>query len=230
MININIERSEKPDFRLDEAYKNLRTNISFCGDDVKVIAITSCTPNEGKSSVSFNLAISMAEAGKRVLFIDADLRKSVLLGRYKVNKAVKGLSHFLSGQEKIEDVACMTNIENLHVVFSGPVPPNPAELLSNKKFKLLLAELRKVYDYVIIDTPPLGSVIDAAVIAEQCDGAVMVIQANTISYKFAQKIKQQLEKSNCKILGVVLNKVDMKKNSYYGKYYGKAYGEYYGNY
>lgn len=230
MASINIERLRKLDYRSNEAYKNLRTNIQLCGSDIKVIMVTSATPNEGKSSVSFNLAVSLAEAGKKVIFIDADLRKSVLVGRYKINKSVKGLTHFLSGQANFDEVMYATNVENLFTVFSGPVPPNPAELLGNKTFKLLVKTLRETYDYVIIDTPPLGNVIDSAIVAQECDGAAFVIAANGVSHKFIQKSIDQLEKTNCKILGAVLNKVDMSENGYYGKYYGNYYGKYYGNY
>ena len=226
MVAINIERLRKLDYRGNEAYKNLRTNIQLCGSDIKVIMFTSTTPNEGKSSVSFNLAVSLAEAGKKVIFIDADLRKSVLVGRYKINKSVKGLTHFLSGLNKFEEVMYATNVNNLHVVLSGPVAPNPTELLGNKTFKTLIKVLRESYDYVIIDTPPLGSVIDSAIVAQECDGTVFVISANSVSYKYAQKAVEQINKTDCKILGAVLNKVDINNNAYYGKYYGKYYGEY----
>lgn len=232
MLNINIDKLKKLDSSTNEAYKRLRTNVQFCGSDVKVIALTSTVPNEGKSSVSFNLAASIAESGKKVIFLDADLRKSVLVGRYKINKAVKGLTHYLSGVNPFDEVVYSTNVDNLHVVFSGPVPPNPAELLGNKYFKSLIAQLRRTYDYIIIDTPPIGSVIDAAVVAEECDGVILVISAGEISYKLVQNTKMQMEKSNCKILGAVLNKVPMGKGGYYGKYYGKYYGNYggYGEY
>ena len=226
MAAINIEGIRKLDYRSNEAYKNLRTNIQLCGSDVKVIMVTSATPNEGKSSVSFNLAVSLAESGKKVIFIDADLRKSILVGRYKINKSVKGLTHFLSGICKFEEVMYATNVENLLTVFSGPVPPNPSELLGNKTFKLLIKTLRETYDYVIIDTPPLGNVIDSAIVAQECDGAIFVIAANTISYKFIQNTMVQLKKTDCKILGAVLNKVDMSESGYYSKYYGKYYGKY----
>ena len=115
------------------------------------------------------------------------------------------------------------------MIYSGPFPPNPAELLGGKNFRSLLNALRKVYDYVIVDTPPLGSVIDSAIVAEICDGSIMVIESGVVSYRFAQEVKSQLEKSNCPLLGVVLNKVDMQKQAYgkYGKYgQYKYYGEY----
>ncbi len=119
----------------------------------------------------------------------------------------------------------MTDIQNLYIVYSGPFPPNPAELLGGKQFKGMLQALRKVYDYVIIDTPPLGSVIDGAIVAGSCDGPILVIESGVISYRFAQNVKDQLERSNCPVLGAVLNKVDMQKSGY-GKYYGKYYGNY----
>lgn len=216
----------KRDYRSNEAYKSLRTNIEFSGEDNKVLVFTSCTPNEGKSTVTLALAQSLAEAGKKVLFIDADLRKSVLAGRHNVNGQLKGLSHFLSGQTELGEVMYRVKDTNMVMIFAGVVPPNPAELLGGKRFESLLTSARKAYDYVIIDAPPLGSVIDAAIIAKQSDASVLVISANTVSHKFAKVVKEQLEKSGCPILGVVLNKVDMGQNKYYGRYYGKYYGTY----
>ena len=238
MLNINLDKITDLDFKTKEAYKTLRTNVQFCGNDVKIISLTSCVPNEGKSMVSFNLAISMAETGKKVLFIDADLRKSVLIGRYKINKAIKGLTQYLSGVEQLDDVRYSTNVKNMDLILSGPVPPNPAELLNNEKFTELLETARKEYDYVIIDTPPIGQVIDPAIVAHQTDGVIFLISQANISYKYAQKQIEQMRKSGCRILGAVLNKVDPEeKGGYYGGYYGKyskkgygyGYGYGYGN-
>ena len=229
MQTVTFNAIEKLDFRTKESYKTLRTNLEFSGKDRRVISITSSTPNEGKTSVSFQLAMSIAEGGKKVILVDADLRKSILKGRYKTNASRYGLSHYLSGQANISDISCKTNISGFYVIFSGPVPPNPSELLGNNAFRLLLGYLRKEYDYVIVDTPPLGSVIDGAVAAQYCDGTVIVIESGAISYKFAQKVKEQLEKVDCRILGVILNKVNMSGKGYYGAYYGKYYGKYYGN-
>ena len=228
MINVEI-KTQKLDYFVEEAYKSVRTNLQFCGADKKIIAVTSCTPNEGKSTVSLNLAISLAEVGKKVLLIDADLRKSVLIGRTKISDSIDGLAHFLSKQVQAKDIICTTNIPNLHIIYTGTFPPNPAELLGGKYFKGLLKSVREIYDYVLIDTPPLGSVIDSAIIAESCDGAIMVIESGVISYRFAQDVKDQLEKSKCPILGVVINKANMAERGYgrYGKYgrYGR-YGKY----
>lgn len=228
MLNVNLEKIADLDFKTKEAYKTLRTNVQFCGEDVKVISLTSCAPNEGKSMVAFNLAISIAESGKKVLFVDADLRKSVLIGRYKINKAIKGLTQFLSGVEKFENVRYSTNVKNMDMILSGPVPPNPAELLGNSKFAELIEITKAAYDYVIIDTPPIGQVIDPAIVAQQTDGVIFLVSQGNISYKYAQKQIAQLKKSGCRILGSVLNKVDPDgKGGYYGGYYGRYYGRYY---
>ena len=229
LLNVNLDKISDLDFKTKEAYKTLRTNVQFCGDDVKVISITSCVPNEGKSMVSFNLAVSIAETGKKVLFIDADLRKSVLIGRYKINKAIKGLIQYLSGVEELDSVKYTTNVENLDMILSGPVPPNPAELLNNEKFTALVEITKKEYDYVVIDTPPIGQVIDPAIVAQQTDGVIFLVSQANVSYKYAQKQIEQLKRSGCKILGAVLNKVDPEgKGSYYGGYYGKYYKGKYG--
>ncbi len=214
------------DYRVAEAYKALRTNVQFCGVDNKVIMLTSSMPGEGKTSTSFNLAASLAEIGKKVVLIDADMRKSNLVKRYMVEIRVKGLSQFLSGQDKIEDVLYETNIPNLHLMFAGAVPPNPAELLNGAIFAKLVEAMRKLYDYVIIDTPPLGSVTDAAVVSRVCDGVIFVCAAGEVKRKIAQDIVRQVTSAGCRLLGVVLSKAENGGKGYYGKYYGKYYGEY----
>ena len=149
---------------------------------------------------------------------------------YKAEGNKFGLTHYLSGQKTIDDVICNTDINNMDMIFAGPVSPNPTELLSGDLFADLIGMAREEYDYVIIDAPPLGSVIDAALIARHVDGTIIVVESGAISYKMVQHVKEQLEKGECRILGVVLNKVDLDRDSYYGNYYGKYYGKYYGNY
>jgi capsular exopolysaccharide synthesis family protein len=221
---INLENITELDFKSSEAYKSLRTNIQFCGSNVKTICFSSCLPNEGKSSVSFNLAVSFSENGQKVIFIDADLRKSTIIGKYKPDQGVFGLSHYLSGQKRLEDILYVSNIPNLDIIFAGPVPPNPAELLGSDNFSNLLSILGDVYDYIIIDTPPVGSVVDSVIVSKYCDGTILVIETNAISYKFAQKVKKQLEQVNSKVLGAVLNKVDKKSTQYWN--YRKKYQKY----
>lgn len=224
MKEINVKFNNQKNYHLEESYKKLRINIQLSGAENKVIMFTNCNPNAVKKSVSLNLARSIAESGKKVLFIDADLRKSVLVGRNKIKGKINGLSDYLVGLSRLEDVIYMTNIDRLSMVFSGEVPPNPAELLDGKLFRTLIPRLKEVYDYVIIDTPPLGNVIDAAIVAESVDAAVLVIGSGDVSRKYAQMILEQFRKTDCKILGVVLDKVDMRANGYYGRYYGKKYG------
>ena len=141
------------------------------------------------------------------------------------------MSQYLSGQRSLENVLYDTNIENLSIIFAGPYSPNPADLLEESLFGDMISKLKEKYDYIIVDTPPMGNLIDGAIVARQCDGAVMVIESGSISYRLEQRVKGQLEKSGCRILGVVLNKVNMERNGYYSKYYGK-YGKYskYGHY
>ena len=221
-------KTEKMDFRSEEAYKTLRTNIEFSGNDIKAICLTSCTPNEGKSSVSFELACSFAQNGKKVLLVDADLRKSVMGKRHKRGKVRYGLSNYLVGKAELENTICQTDVKNLYMIFSGPVPPNPSELIGNARFQEMMKYARAEFDMVIVDTPPLGSVIDSAIAAKQCDGAIIVIESGAISYRFVKRVKEQLDVTDCRILGCVLNKINMTGKGYYGKYYGKYYGHYYG--
>lgn len=234
MPDIKIKR-QKLTTPVEEAYKLLRTNLFFCGRDKKVIAITSSTMNEGKSMISMNLALSLVEAGKKVILIDADLRNSTMTGQLRCTGEKYGLAYYLSDMVTFDQVICSTDYENLDIIMTGRFPPNPAELLSGKTFRNMLDQLRHIYDYVIIDTPPVGSVIDGAIIAESCDGLILVVEANAISYRFVQRVKDQLEKTACPILGVILNKVDASAEGYgrYGRYghYGR-YGRYgrYGQY
>ena len=209
----------------EEALKTLRTNIEFTGKSVKTILLTSCFPNEGKSDICMQLAIEIGKAGKKVLLIDADMRKSAYVTRYRVRKAIKGLSQYLSGQASEEEIRYTTNFQNVDIIFAGPVAPNPSELLGDPSMGELLADVRDKYDYILIDSPPMMNIIDAAVLARVCDGAILVIESGRVSYKEAQRVLDQLQKSQCRILGAVLNKVDIKNDKSYSKY-----SSYYGSY
>ncbi len=227
--NIVFELKKDLDFKTNESYKRVRTNIAFSGENVRAIAITSSVPNEGKSEVSFNLARSFAEDGKKVIYVDADIRKSVTIARYGVNIETQGLSHYLSGQIKnLDEIIYDTDIENMSVILTGVKAPNPAELLGLEKFTAMVKTLKERYDYVIVDCPPLGSVVDAVLVSRACDGAVLVIESDNLSYKVVQQVKAQLEQSGCKILGAILNKVQMGGKGYYGYY--KGYYGYYDDY
>lgn len=214
MNKISIKLPGDNDFFTQEAYKVLRTNLQFCGQDIQVIAITSCNENEGKTTVALHLARSLAELGKEVLLIDADMRKSVLAGRNSNAKDVVGLSELLTGMVALGEALYQTQYPTLQLIFAGKYPPNPVELLNGKYFSALIKETRKAYQYVIIDTPPLGRVIDAAVVAPNCDGTVLVV-GNSTRYRQAQDVVEQLKKSGSKILGVVRNNTKKKNSAYY---------------
>ena len=147
------------------------------------------------------------------------------MDRLEVQDEVKGLSQLLSGQAGLQDIIYNTNFPNMDIIFGGPSAPNPSGLLSENIFKILIKELKDYYNYILIDTPPIGTVIDAAVIGRCCDGAVFLIQPGNVRYRDAQKAFAQLEKSGCRILGAVLNKIDTSGDKYYSSYY-KHYGEF----
>ena len=217
---------DKMSYERTEQVNTLRSNIQFAGNDKKVIMVTSCIQGEGKSSVSLDLAASLAALEKNVLLIDADLRASVFMGKITGNKPQVGLSHVLSGQATVKDAVYATNVPGLYSMVAGPVPPNPTELLSAQEFSELIQSLRAIYDYIIIDSAPLGMVVDAAILAKNCDGAILLIESGVIKKKFAQKVKAHLASTGCPILGVVLTKMKTSASSrYYGKYYGRYYGK-----
>lgn len=214
---------------LEEYYNSIRTNIQFSGRDLKVITLTSAQPGEGKSTTSVNLAISFARAGFRTLLIDVDTRNSVMSGTFKSNERYQGLTSFLSGNAELSDVICDTSIDNLMIILAGQVPPNPTSLIQNDNFKAMIETVRGLYDYVIIDTPPLGLVIDAAILAHHSDASLLVTKAGEDRRRTVTKLKEQLEQSGSVFLGIILNKYDIHLDKYgsYGSYGG--YGVY-GNY
>ena len=214
---------------MEEYYNSIRTNIQFSGRDLKVITLTSAQPGEGKSTTSVNLAISFARAGFRTLLIDADTRNSVMSGTFKSNERYQGLTSFLSGNAELSDIICDTSIDNLMIIPAGQVPPNPTTLIQNDNFKAMIETVRGLYDYVIIDTPPLGLVIDAAILAHHSDASLLVTKAGEDRRRTVTKVKEQLEQSGSVFLGIILNKYDIHLDKYgsYGSYGG--YGVY-GNY
>ena len=204
----------------EEAYKVLRANIQFCESSkkIKTIAITSYSPGEGKSTTSINLGISMAKAGMRVLYVDADIRKPMPF-KYFMSSNLKGLTNYILGQSKLEEVINVTDIDGFHFITCGIKTNTPGELVTSNKFSNFIQEIRELYDIVIIDTPPLGSVIDAAVIAAQVDGTIIVIEANAVKCQNAIRMKEQLLRANANILGAVLNKINKSEyKNYYGSY------------
>ncbi len=233
MEKIELKEQVELTNREKEVYRTLRTNLEFSGVENRVIAVSSCTPNDGKSTIAYYLASALAENGKRTLIVDADLRKSVFMVRFQVEGAKKGLSHYLSGQENLNEIIYATNKSNLFLIPTGVFPRNPTELLGNGRMDTALKILKNTFDYIIVDTPPIGTVIDAAVVAKVCDASMLVVASGESSKGQVRSVISQLKTANPNFLGVVLNKVDSKTGSYYGKryerYYGKYYGKYYGN-
>lgn len=225
MERIAVKHFEFKEFQSQEAIKTLRTNLLFCGEGTRVVALTSFGAAEGKSTIAFQLAASLAHAGKRVLLMDTDLRKSLLAKRLRVRNKVVGLSHFLSGMAELEETLCETDVDGMYIMFAGVRVANSAELLGSVQFQKMIQVLRESFDYVIIDAAPLGQVVDCAVMAPNLDGVMLVVDTTNNSYKLIRRMKQQLEKTGGKVLGVVLNRVDFRDK---GSYYGKAYG--YGGY
>lgn len=207
-------------YQRTEQINALRSNIQFSGKNKKVFLVTSCIQGEGKTTISLQLAKSLADLGKNVLFVDADLRASVVMGKIEGEKPSFGLSHLLSGQSVAKDTVCKTNVNGLYMILAGPVPPNPTELLSSDELERNLNALKDIFDYIIIDSAPLGMVVDAAILGEKSDAAILVVKSKKVKHKLAQKVKAQLNAIGVPILGAVLTNVD-RKEAGYGKYYSK---------
>ena len=211
--------------KAEEYYNALRTNIQLSGDNLKVITISSVEPSEGKSTTSTNIALAFARAGYKTLLIDADIRNSVMSGVFKSREKITGLTDYLASTQDLSNGLCETNVENLFMVQSGAVSPNPTALLQSTNFELMIETLRKYFDYIIVDTAPIGVVIDAAIIVQKCDASILVTEAGRTKRRDIQKAKVQLEQTGVPFLGVILNKFDVKREKYgsYGTYgsYGK---------
>jgi capsular exopolysaccharide synthesis family protein len=210
---------------LEEAYKTLRANLQFYELDRKLntISVTSCNPGEGKTTTSLNLAIIFARTGMNVLYVDADLRKPMLMKNLGTDD-FKGLSNYLSGHAVLDEIINPTNIEGFYFIACGLKPVNPAEMLGSERFNSFIKAVCEQFDLVIFDTPPLGSVIDGAIVSSKADGTIIVIEAGKVRLNNALSVKEQLVKANARILGVVLNKVGkIDYRNYYSNY--DYYGE-----
>lgn len=216
------------DYATTEAINTLASNIIFSGIKYKTFMITSCNANEGKSFVSFQVSQKLASMGYAVLMVDADLRKSVFVSRYDVETQgqMMGLSHYLAGMCPINDIIYQTNINCMHVVPIGVEVLNSISLLSSPALPELFAQLRNQYDFIIVDAPPVGLVIDAAMIAACCDATLLTVASEKVSRRDAANAVQQIQKSGCEVLGVVLNEVVMNTHKS-RKYYYKSYYSHY---
>lgn len=205
--------------KAEEYYNALRTNIQLSGNKLKVLAVSSVKSGEGKSTTSTNIAWSFARAGYKTLLIDGDIRNSVMSGVFKSREKITGLTEFLSGTTDLSQGLCDTNIENLFVIQSGSVSPNPTALLQSENFNTMMETLRKYFDYIIVDTAPIGVVIDAAIVTQKCDASILITAAGETNRREIQKAKEQLEHTGKPFLGVVLNKLNISSKEYgsYGK-------------
>ncbi|MDW7675417.1 MAG: CpsD/CapB family tyrosine-protein kinase [Bacillota bacterium] len=206
-----------------EAFRTLRTNLYYSNLDqeLKKVMFTSAGPGEGKSTILANLAVAVAQTGKKVLVIDADLRKPVQHKIFQISN-LKGLTNLLVEEFELQQVAQATKVENLSIITSGPIPPNPSELLGSARMERFLKGIEG-FDIVFIDAPPAIAVTDPVILSSKVDGVMIVINSKTVKIEMAKHAKEQLTKANAKILGVVLNNVEYKGEDYqYYYYYGEA--------
>ncbi|MBU3110767.1 CpsD/CapB family tyrosine-protein kinase [Clostridium lacusfryxellense] len=189
-----------------EQFRSLRTNIvfSFLGDEIKSIVVTSSLSGEGKSTIVSNLAVTLASSGKRVVIVDCDLRKPTIHKKFLLSNS-KGLTNILIKDGKIEDILIASNVPNLFVLPSGPIPPNPSELLGSKNMKEILDELTNGFDIVLIDSPPVLYVSDAQILSVLSQGIIIVTSYGKSDKNALANAKEKIEKVGGKILGVVIN-------------------------
>ena len=221
----------KVPFAVNEAINVLRGNVQLSGNNIRAVAVTSSLAHEGKSSMAFRLAKSMASLEKRVLYLDGDIRNSTTQIRYGIMGDKVGLSEYLCGEVSKEKIIYHTDDQWLDMIFTGAKAPNPSALVSGPLFQELMQFLKSIYDYVIVDTPPLNVVIDGLLIAKQCDGTVLVVESGITERAQAEKARRQMEYAGINILGAVVNKVRMNERRYgygYGYGYGYNYGYGYG--
>lgn len=225
-LDLNLITFKEPNSPMSESYRTLRTNIQFSSFDkkIKTLLITSSLPGEGKTTTSSNLAMVMAQAGNKTLLIDCDQRKPQVHKVFGFSNRY-GLSNIL-----VDEIILDSNMGfhqtqqlNLHILSSGTRPPNPAELLGSEKMKDFIEKLKNTYDFIILDTPPIILVTDAQILAQYVDGCLLVVAAGEADRDSVIKSKGLLEKVDAKILGTVINKVDIKKKGYY--HYQYEYGE-----
>ncbi len=225
---VNTLLNDKTDFTTIEAYKSIRTNIIFTlgadGERGKKVILTSAIPGEGKTTTCINLAIAFAMTGSRVIIIDGDLRKPRLYRHLSIKKE-NGLSDVLCGLIDVKQAIKHCPAHGLDVITSGPIPPNPAELISSERMLKMLDTLAESYDYIFVDTPPVTVVADATTVAKYVDGVVVIARQNYTIHESLQRAVTNLKFVDAKILGFILNDVPRDGNRY-GSYkrYGRGYG------
>lgn len=208
---------------VSEQFRTLRTNINFSMPDkeLKTFLLTSTSPGEGKSTVAANTAVVFAQEGKRVLLVDADMRKPTVHYTFHLTNTI-GLSSLLTRQASVTEVLKPSEIENLQIITCGPIPPNPAELVGSQTMDRVLEELKELFDVIIFDAPPVLSVADAQILSNKCDGAILVMSSGETEKAGIVKAKEALISSKANIIGVVMNNFELNKDHYYYQYYGNA--------
>ncbi|KAB2953775.1 CpsD/CapB family tyrosine-protein kinase [Heliorestis acidaminivorans] len=214
---------EDPKSPLAEAYRTIRTSMHYAtaDDNAKIFMFTSAGPGEGKSTTIANVAVTFAQAGTKTLLIDCDLRKPVQHKIFHISNS-KGLTNLLVDKRPLTEVLTLTPNDNLQVLPSGPIPPNPSELLGSRAMQNLLASLKENYDLILIDAPPTIAVTDAPVLAGAVDGIVLILLSKAVKTDLALEAKARLEQANGKIIGAILNGLEMSSQDYsYYYYYGE---------
>ncbi|WP_449355147.1 CpsD/CapB family tyrosine-protein kinase [Virgibacillus natechei] len=206
---------------VSEQYRTVRTNLQFSAvdEELQSMVVTSAGPGDGKSMTTANLAVVYAQQGKKVLLIDADLRKPTVHYTFRVDN-LNGLSNYLVGGSALTDVSTPSDVDNLDIISCGPIPPNPSELLASKRMEKLIDEAKQSYDIIIFDTPPVLAVADAQILSSLCDGSILVVRSNQTEYDPATKAIEALKSVNAKILGTILNDRAKQDSNYY-YYYGQ---------
>lgn len=242
MNRIEITHFPKLDYACNEAMNTLCTNLFYCGDNIRSVLVSSRHEQEGKSCISINMMRTIAGCGKRVVLVDADLRRSVLASRYKFSyeqRESAGLAEYLAGMCPLESILYETNLENAFIIPAGREVMNSLQLLSSPRYAEMMKTLREYFDVVLVDTPPAGIIVDAIEVAKYCDGALLVVACNTGRKQDIDEVAQNIRRTGCRVLGVVLNNVDVhsfQNRKYYyrsGKYssyyryggYGKQSGK-----
>lgn len=218
----NLIAKNDPKAAASEAFREIRTNLHYTSVDkeIKTIVVTSPSMGDGKTVTAVNLAVVLAKSGKNVIIIDADLRKPKVHHYFGI-KNTEGLTNILADEKEVtkKKYSSVEGISNLNIITSGPIPPNPAEILSSKKMQQFLEQLANAYDIIIIDSPPVGQVTDAAILSGICDGTILVIASNQTKIEMAVRAKKALDSVNANTIGAILTKMDTGRNSYYNYKY-----------
>ena len=234
MNQMHISRFPKLDYACNEALNTLCTNLSYCGDDIRTVLFTSRYEQEGKSSIAINVMRTLAGFGKRVVLVDADLRCSTLARRYRfvfTHRDAAGLAQYLAGMCELDDAIYETNLPNAYIVPAGREVLSSLQLLTSPRYREMMEILRDHFDVILVDTPPAGVIVDAVEIAKYCDGAIIVVAYNQGRKQDIGEVASNITKTGCRVLGAVMNGVDLgafQNRKYY--YRSERYSSYYRRY